>query len=726
MSHKFLPEQKTPKLLSNRKRKWAILWVLLIPLGYFLYPVSLQELNGQTALTIYSRERVLFRQNRQYQTGSYQSWLSLKKYPKFLIRALIIAEDKRFFYHPGFDIVAMMRAMADNLSAGRIVAGGSTISQQLARIILADPLPGHSLFRKIRELFYACKLELYFSKEQILTAYLNRVPLRYNRIGINSAAIHLFSRDVRFLSQAEILSLVVLIRQPNSSQKSFLIRIRHLARRLNLEVKEQELLKLFQKIRNGTKRHRSKYSFLHHYSNWLHQQYGRLNGSFYSTISLEWNGKILAILKNELKFLQKRHVSNGGVIVLKNKPNLQLLAMIGSQKFSDSNNGQVNATTAIRSAGSSLKPFLFALALDRKLYRTYDILADTPARIHGYAPRNNDERYWGRVSFREALANSRNIPAVRVLERVGLENFYQFLQKAGLQHLDRGHKYYGPGLVLGSGGISLLDLARLYSVFLNQGTLKKIYIGRLRQEKYFYGRTILRILKKDSMVKITNILADSEIRKRGYGKRNFLNFPYPIAVKTGTSDGYRDSWTVGYWQDYVVAVWVGNFDGQPADKVSGGVGAARIFHQVVRLLVQNQKPKFKLPRGYHKIPHCRISGQRAGTNCPHYPEVYSIHERLAEVCRSNHNQRDSMVQLLSPQPQAVYYRNPLLPESEQAIPLQVSCSQSVDTRILLDKTMDIAIECNQKQSIKLATGDHMIQLYIGGKLYQQVEFSIRQ
>lgn len=336
-----------------------------------------------------------------------------------------------------------------------------------------------------------------------------------------------------------------------------------------------------------------------------------LKGDVYSTISDSIQQGTEAIIRSELQVLRAKGAYQAAVVVLeRGADHLQLRAMVDT----GARHG-LNGALLVRQAGSVLKPFLYAMAFDRFSVRPGDPVDDTPLRLvegsEVYAPRNHDNRFAGRITVREALAASRNIPAVRMLQLVGIQEYAAFLRQAGLEHIGDA-KQYGLSMALGTAGASPLETAILFSIPASAGQLLPLYIGSDGQPIYLTpaGRPVRnpppqrRFFSKEASLLLTHVLSDREARRISFGARNFLDFPFDVAAKTGTSQSFRDSWTAGYTTRYVVAVWVGNFSGQSMNAVSGLRGAARIFHQVIRMLSAGQRPTFRYPDDWQTLSVC--------------------------------------------------------------------------------------------------------------------------
>lgn len=355
-------------------------------------------------------------------------------------------------------------------------------------------------------------------------------------------------------------------------------------------------------------------------------------GEIRSTLSDSMQQGIRSIIASELQLLREDGAYQAAVVVLeRDGPDLKLRALVdtGGSKG-------LNGALLVRHAGSVLKPFLYALAFERHGWRPRTIIDDMPLHLSGgselYEPRNHDNKFAGPITVREALASSRNIPAVRTLLRVGAEDYVEFLREAGLEHIGPAARY-GPSLALGTGGTTALETAILFSILASGGELHPLLLGSDGRPIYLTasgrptreGIPSRRMLSLEATQLITHILSDREARRISFSRRNFLDFPYDVAAKTGTSQSYRDSWTAGYADRFVVAVWLGNFSGRSMAAVSGLRGAARVFHQVMRLLVDQTRPAFRYPRSWRFEPVCRGTGVAARlspSGCPTMVEIF--------------------------------------------------------------------------------------------------------
>jgi len=569
-------------------------------------------------------------------------WTSLEEMPSHLVDATLVAEDKRFYYHPGVDPIAVARAAWRNIRSGRIVGGGSTLTQQLVRIIRGYP---RTFPNKLMEAGEAVLLEAVTTKREILAHYLNRAPYGGQAFGVAAAARLYFDKPVSHLTLAEAAFLAGLPQSPTrldpyrhferarARQRWVLKRLAQEGRASNhaVSLAMSEPLALIPKERRFQ---------APHFTDWVLSRLPRMNprqeSTIKTTLDLPLQRDLQKLLATHVRRLKTGNVSNGSAIVMDNRTG-QILAMVGSADyFSNEIDGQVNGALAPRPPGSTWKPVTYALALERGMTPA-SIIPDIPlhAMTEGgdFTPRNYDERFHGPVRLRTALACSYNVPAVRILEQVGTEVLLSRLRRLGFDFLEKPAAYYGLGLTLGGAEASLLQLARAYSAFANNGLFKREQI-LLDPGPAAAGETPEPVFSPSVAHLITDILADNDARAPAFGAYSALTLPFPCAAKTGTSKNYRDSWTMGFTKDYTVGVWIGNFDGTPSKGLTGSTAAGPLFRDIMVHLHRGQRPKsFEAPAALTKARVCPRSGRRASKNCPStIVEEFLPGTEAAQVC----------------------------------------------------------------------------------------------
>ncbi|MEH2206360.1 MAG: penicillin-binding protein 1C [Nostoc sp.] len=569
--------------------------------------------------------------------------------PQF-IHAILAAEDGSFYHHGALDMKAVIRASKEAIHAKRIVSGASTITMQLARML--DPVP-RSFSGKLSEIWLSWRLAAGMNKDEILPAYINRLPMGGNIYGVEAAAQTYFSIPASELNLAQASLLAAIPNNPTYfNPYEHWERLKQRQKYvLNRMVQEKYISEA-----NATRTHTEKVVFQSrqggiiaapHFLFWLANQFDKTqteqNSPIRTTINRPLQQFVEAQLQQVISSLAANNVHDAAALVIDNDTG-EVLAYVGSPDyFNEAKLGRNDGVQALRQPGSTLKPFVYELALEKGLIRPNTILADVPAHyaIPGaklYSPTDYTERFLGPVRVRIALANSLNVPAIKVLEKVGVETFLERLHQLGFEHLNQTPEHYGLGLTLGSGEVSLWELARAYLTIARQGEAIPLVstfsnspiptdaMNRVSTNSPLLNHTIWQL--------ITNILSDSYARATAFGVDSVLNLPFPVAVKTGTSSNFRDTWTVGFTTDYTVATWVGNFTGEPMRQVSGVTGAAPLWNRIMLHLHEHQEPAaFPSPKGLVQLPVCAISGLRPTPDCTSvvqeyfYPEDKSNYER---------------------------------------------------------------------------------------------------
>ncbi len=753
--------------MAGAWKKNIIIGLALLPafaaLIFIALPIPRGIIDGSSAVYL-SDEGAVLHVSREKRSGAYREWISLEDTPPLFAEMVLSAEDRRFRYHPGIDPVAIARAALVNLRAGRIVSGASTITQQTVRLVWADFLPRNRYLRKICELFLALRLEAHYSKDEILEAYLNLIPFRNNRIGIAAASREMFGRETRHLTREEGAAMALFIRRSGMSRDAFLRRfiifygsliegrlipppdgpVQDMAEQLAgalFDGKRGPETAAATRVVNRTREERA----APHFIDWFRMKFPEVRGQVKTTLSANLNRRILGILRRELQTVEEYGGTNGAVIVIElprdsRKP-LILRAMVGSVDYYSGEDGQVNGALAVRSAGSTLKPFIFALAMDLLGIRPWSTVEDREMGLRTFVdgetfrPRNYDLRYWGPMTVRDALATSRNIPAVDLMRKLGEGTFYRFLSDAGFDHLVQGPDVQGPGMVLGSAGASLLQLSIVYGALAGNGELRPLKIGCDENGNAITVGARRRLVSERSALLITHILADREARRRAFGKRNFQDFPFDVASKTGTSSDYRDAWIIGYTTRHIVGVWVGDFSGKKMRGVSGGWGAGRIFHQVMRDLVGSEKPRFSYPLSWKRVSVCRASGRPAGVHCPPSTELLPENETIEGACPLHafpggapaQNITPSSPEIVAPLNGEVFLLDPHQSASTQQVPLSIRLPSSPagqSVRYAVNGGPKIPVSATIRRPLPLGPGAHTVTLFVEGEAVQSVRFQV--
>jgi penicillin-binding protein 1C len=547
--------------------------------------------------------------------------------PTAVAAAFVAAEDQRFWQHPGVDVIAVTRAFGQNIAAGRIVSGASTITQQLARLTYPGP---RTYRRKLLEMVRSLRIERTLSKEEILRCYLNQVPLGYNLVGVESAALGYFGKPAAALTAAQAALLAALAKAPSALRPNGPRHARLIARQrwvldrmasLSL-IDSRQLAGAREEplVIHGVGGARPVFPFrAPHFVQMTLARPGApasAAGRVRTTLDLSLQTRVEAAMRSHRPRLLESAASQAACVVVDNR-SLEVLALVGSYHYGPGHQGFNNGAAALRSPGSALKPFLYAQALDEGL-SSATVLEDVERRYRTpwgeFLPANFDRSAHGPVPFREALGNSLNLSAVNLLNLVGFQSFYVTLKSLGLiNHPERSADYYGLGLVVGNPELSLVQLAAAYACLANGGVFRNLRFHRNHPTDLG-----VRVFSPQAAFIVNDILADPLARSRVFGGSPAMNEPYCVAAKTGTSTKYRDCWCVAYSQDYTVAVWVGNFQGRPTANLSGATAAAPIVADVLReLFGGNQPAAFARPEGVVAASVCAFSGLLPAPGCTH-------------------------------------------------------------------------------------------------------------
>lgn len=525
--------------------------------------------------------------------------LPLNEIPPQLVLATLAAEDQRFRSHGGVDWLATLRAARDSLTAGRSVSGASTLTQQLVKIVHPRPrTPG----TKLVEIFTARRIEMTWDKDQILTTYLNRLGYGSFTSGCSGASWTFFDKPLADCSLAECAFLAGLPQAPGrlspwrnpagakKRQEWVLGRLKS----LEWITPDEYARAMAEPLR--TVRKSSSFRAPHFVDMVLaaEPEEPAAGTTLTTTLDLAIQEQCERCVQDRLTRLSSHNVHHAAVVVLDNATG-EVLAMVGSPDYTSSNSGQVNGATARRSPGSALKPFTYLLAFQGGMSPA-SVVPDLPVEFMTptgiYRPENYNHRAAGPVSLRQALANSLNLSAVRILQQHGGVNaLVDALQSCGITTLTRKPDDYGLGLTIGGGEVTLLELTNAYACLARMGTHRPAVLRR-----GLPGVPEVRVFDPAACWLLADVMADNDARQRSFGMDSALRLPFPVAVKTGTSTDYRDNWTIGFNARFTVGVWVGNFDNSPMRGVSGVTGAAPIFRDIFTWLdARWPTPWFPMP-----------------------------------------------------------------------------------------------------------------------------------
>jgi penicillin-binding protein 1C len=625
------------------RRRWR--WVGGIALAIFAFalwlrlgpiPRELVDLENTTSTVVVDRRGVPLYEALSGD-GTRSIRLDPRSLPPHLVAATLAAEDRRFWSHPGVDSIAILRALRHNVVERRIVEGGSTITQQVAKLLLnrRSPRRTRGFREKVREGLLALRLEHRFEKREILAMYLNLASYGNQVVGAGRASRAYFGRDASMLTPAQAAFLAGLPQRPSGynpyrNRDSAIARQRLVLRRMQAGgALTPERAREARDERLTFARTTSPFLAPHFVEMVLASAGDRRPSRIATTLDAGLQADVAGIIQSHRPSLERHGAANVAVVVLDNARG-EWLAWEGSGDYADAEHGgTINGAATGRQPGSALKPLTYALAFESGFVPS-SVLADIPSHFPTaeggvYSPRNYDGRYRGPLLARRALAGSENVPAVVLASQLGVPTLLRFFNSAGLSTFDRTPSYYGLGLTLGNAEVRLDQLVAAYSAFARAGEWLQPTWSASSPADAVVGdpRPLRMLVSPRTAYWITDILSDDNAREYIFGRGGHLEFPFPVAVKTGTSQAYHDNWTIGYTRDVTVGVWVGNFDRTPLRSSTGVTGAAPIFHAVMLAATRRfhtveggggeiaRRPADLVPQDL-----CALSGMPANAWCP--------------------------------------------------------------------------------------------------------------
>jgi penicillin-binding protein 1C len=548
----------------------------------------------------------------------FRIWTPLSKISPDLISATLRYEDKYYSKHPGVNPVALARCAFNLVRFRHATAGGSTITMQLAR--LRFHLYTRSFSGKLEQIFRALELERHYSKDEILEAYLNLAPYGRNIEGIGAASLIYFDKPAAQLSGPESVALSVIPQSP--SRRALFVgrdnRSVDQAQSNWYDRTERDVRGLSGREFRARIQRDGKFLAPHFVQQVLENARGR--DEIGTTLDLERQRAVETRITDYVTWGQNRGFQNAAALLVDTRT-MEVLAQVGSADFDKIDiNGQIDGTRSLRSPGSTLKPFVYALALEQGLIHPLSILADAPRSFGDYNPENFDREFLGPIRACDALARSRNIPAVELTSHLAHPTFYQFLKKSGVQ-LPKAESFYGLALPLGGEEVSMQDLVRLYAALANNGEMRP-----------------LRYVTRDSIAATKKILTPEAafltLEMLGNVPRPEMNcadgaHSAPVYWKTGTSHGFRDAWSIAVFDHYVLGVWVGNFDGRANPGFIGRTAAAPLLFQIIDTLraswPEPVTPHLPPPgANLKRVEFCALSGDLPNEHCTQRVEGWFI------------------------------------------------------------------------------------------------------
>lgn len=639
---KFFKPTKSALSIMTKPYFWWLIGTVFVGLLILLI-IILQDLPSPNNLTSSERfavSTIIYDRNgdQLYEIFADENRIPVKlaDLPPHVKYAAIAIEDKNFYRHFGFDLAGIVRALINN-ARGETIEGGSTITQQLVKNALLTK--EKSLTRKAKEALLSVATEMIYSKDQILEMYLNYISYGGTSVGIEAAAQRYFDKNAKDLTIAEAALLAGLPQAPSKYSPFGSNPERAKERQLEVIRRMVEDKYISELEGEDAKSQTLNYAlsqteikaphFVFYLRDMLYEKYGvetveKGGLRVYSTLDSDIQQAAQASLSAELKTLERLNVSNGAAMVT--KPNTgEILAMVGSKDyFNDEIDGNVNVAISLRQPGSSIKPIMYAVAMQEKLLNPGSVLLDIPTcfTVSGqkpYCPKNYDGSFKGPVTIRQSLGNSLNIPAVKALRLIGVERFIDWAKKFGISTWTDPSQY-GLSLTLGGGEVKMIDMAQAFSIIADQGIKVPLtpytkitdYKGKVLEEidlqerqddlnyllnyEDFAKNDLQRVLDPAPAYLTAHIMQDNQARTAAFGPNSQLVIPNQVvSAKTGTTNNLKDNWTVGFTPEYLTIVWVGNNDGSPMNPylVSGITGAAPIWHDIMTYILKGKEPKWQ-------------------------------------------------------------------------------------------------------------------------------------
>lgn len=548
----------------------------------------------------------------------YRLWTPISQIAKPMQQAALLYEDRWFYWHFGVNPVALIRATFSTALGTRRI-GGSTITMQLARRLY--DIDSRSISGKLKQVSFAIWLELRYSKREILEAYLNYAPYGGNIVGVGAASLVYLHKPALQLKVNEAINLAVIPQNPNkrlaesSLTSQSLITARTKLAQLWLAENPQDAAQLSALALNIPFKNRKNLAFAapHLVEYVLQNETGYIVNT---SLDLSMQQTLERVLTKYVKSRKDVGIKNASALLI-DSTTMQVKALVGSADYHNLEiEGQVNGVLGKRSPGSTLKPFIYGLALDQGLIHSASILKDAPSNFGVFTPENFDGRFNGPISAQDALIRSRNIPAVTLASKLSKPSLYDFLKLANIQKL-QSEQHYGLALVLGGGEVTMEELAQLYAILPNHGEWRELQYLQNSQHQ-----APIRLLSDEAAYIVLDML------RRTPRPDTFTEARPAIAWKTGTSWGYRDAWTAGIFGRYVLVVWVGNFDGASNPALIGIETAAPLFMRIVDALRAQQHDVgafvTRQPANLQRVTVCSASGDLPNKECPLTTQAWFI------------------------------------------------------------------------------------------------------
>ena len=614
--------EKLKKLAGNNLFRLVAAFILLLIILDISFPLPNLKPYSKT---VYSNNGTLLN-SYLAEDDKWRMRTSLDEVTPDLINAIIEKEDNWFYWHLGVNPVSVVRALVQNIFSGERVSGASTITMQVARLL--EPAE-RTYWNKFLEMLRAIQLELHYSKDEILEIYLSHLPFGGNIEGVKSASFIYFNRPPDKLSLSQSILLTIIPNDPNGlrldidTKNAKIKRDEWIDRFIEdeifnkqdlLDAKDEPVVAARYEVPNVTP-HFSLYTA------------NKINtDQIISSLDLSIQNKAETLLKKYVDRVKGKGVTNGAVIIIDNS-NSNVIGYCGSADFFDeSTSGQVNGITSVRSPGSALKPVLYAYAFDNGFLTPQMRLLDIPTDFGGYEPENYDLKFYGDVTAEFALANSLNVPAVRLLRTVGTSNMLNLFERAGFETIAKYKNKLGLSLILGGCGVTLEELTRMFTAFASKGELYNF--SYVKTDEKNGG---VKIFTEESAYLIGRILSKNE--RPDFPAEFLFSTKQPrVAWKTGTSYGKRDAWAVGFNSNYTIGVWMGNFDGKGSPHLSGAEMAVPLLFDLFNTVDYDSKNEwFEVPKNLRVRKVCAETGLLPSKYCKNIIEDYYIEDHAPNL-----------------------------------------------------------------------------------------------
>lgn len=603
-------------LLSVSALAVALMWI----------PFPDEKLYPKQAYRFYDRHQTLIAQIIS-EDGFFRMHVPYEKLSPLFVRALLLHEDQYFHQHPGVNPLAILRAAVQNISHGRIVSGGSTLTMQLARMLDRQP---RTMSAKLLETFRAFQLEIRYSKEEILAFYLSMAPYGGNLEGIEAASYAYFNKSSQSLSASESALLIAIPKSPNRFRPD---RNPDEAR----DARDEILKRMFdgglidsdqyrRAIIEPVPTYRHPVQNIIPHSAWHYRFKEPGHYEWHTTIDENMQLQSLRMLQQLLMSLKQYNITNGSIVVIDNRTREIRVAVGSSDYGAQESLGANDGCRAPRSPGSTLKPFLYGLAMQEGLVAEKTVLFDIPVNYGGYSPQNYSRDFAGPVTLREALTESLNIPAVTLSKLLGIEKLHKLLLDGGLSTLDQSSHYYGLPLVLGGVEARLIEMVNLYASLANKGVYQPYRMIRDQPE----GGDSRHILTPEASWLVTHILTDVN-RPDFPTSWQFSKSRPTVAWKTGTSYGHQDAWSIGYTPELTIGVWLGNFDASPSKGLVGSHAAAPLLFDLFQAFQPASATWFAKPEGVTEREVCATCGTIPNRYCRQLVKEYFISNNPGKI-----------------------------------------------------------------------------------------------